>query len=373
MNTTRRTFVKSFLGGAVAVSTLPFLTGCGNITRKDIQTQNNIIPNENLDATLYDILYYASLAPSGHNAQPWFVKLLDNRNLIIGVEPKRRLPAVDPDNRETLLGIGAFLENLSIAAAVMGFEAQIEIIAKNPLDTEIAKVSLQKSAPVNYPLSRLTQRTTVRKNLLNKDLKEKDVKELGKYATGNFNYYNRNSEHSKYIIDAQIETYRVQAYRKDAMEELKHWFRLNNSDAEKYRDGLTLAGMGISGFPGWYIRNFMNNNDMVSESSLKISTDMNEAVVKEGAGWIVITSNSSGVSGIVDAGRKFEKIALAAIDQNIAIAPMMQILEEKKGKELFKTHHKPELIPQFILRVGYLDKYPEPVSLRRPVNWFIRK
>jgi len=31
------------------------------------------------------------------------------------------------------------------------------------------------------------------------------------------------------------------------------------------------------------------------------------------------------------------------------------------------------MIPQFLLRVGYLKRYPEPVSLRRPVNWFVQK
>jgi hypothetical protein len=30
------------------------------------------------------------------------------------------------------------------------------------------------------------------------------------------------------------------------------------------------------------------------------------------------------------------------------------------------------MIPQFVLRVGYLDPYPDPVSPRRPVNWFLR-
>jgi hypothetical protein len=30
------------------------------------------------------------------------------------------------------------------------------------------------------------------------------------------------------------------------------------------------------------------------------------------------------------------------------------------------------MIPQFVLRVGYIDKYPEPTTLRRPVSWFVK-
>jgi len=47
-------------------------------------------------------------------------------------------------------------------------------------------------------------------------------------------------------------------------------------------------------------------------------------------------------------------------------------LEEKNGQKNIKENHEPGVIPQFMLRVGYLNKYPDPVSLRRPVEWFVR-
>jgi hypothetical protein len=58
-----------------------------------------------LDRTRSALLYYASLAPSGHNSQPWYVKVLDQNRWIIGADPLRRLPAVDPHNREVLLSL----------------------------------------------------------------------------------------------------------------------------------------------------------------------------------------------------------------------------------------------------------------------------
>jgi hypothetical protein len=56
----------------------------------------------------------------------------------------------------------------------------------------------------------------------------------------------------------------------------------------------------------------------------------------------------------------------------VAIHPMTQMLEEEKWRPRITGDHDGEMIPQFILRVGYLDRYPEPVSLRRPVSWFVR-
>ena len=39
-------------------------------------------------------------------------------------------------------------------------------------------------------------------------------------------------------------------------------------------------------------------------------------------------------------------------------------------KAIEQANHEPETIPQFMLRVGYVDKYPNPVTVRRSVNWF---
>ena len=61
-----------------------------------------------------------------------------------------------------------------------------------------------------------------------------------------------------------------------------------------------------------------------------------------------------------------------ARERMIAVHPMTQMLEEETWRKEIASKHRPGLLPQFILRVGYLDSYPDPVSLRRPVSWFVR-
>ncbi|UCD81348.1 MAG: hypothetical protein JSW26_07950 [Desulfobacterales bacterium] len=51
---------------------------------------------------------------------------------------------------------------------------------------------------------------------------------------------------------------------------------------------------------------------------------------------------------------------------------MTQYLEEEAGLNQIAANQHQNLIPQFILRVNYLERYPEPVSLRRPVSWFVK-
>jgi hypothetical protein len=51
---------------------------------------------------------------------------------------------------------------------------------------------------------------------------------------------------------------------------------------------------------------------------------------------------------------------------------MTQYLEEESGLKQIAAEHEQRVIPQFVLRIGYMNTYPDPVSLRRPVSWFLR-
>jgi hypothetical protein len=76
---------------------------------------------------------------------------------------------------------------------------------------------------------------------------------------------------------------------------------------------------------------------------------------------------------LIDTGRRFERMALRAREYGLGIHPMTQMLEEKQGIEQIAGSHGSGFYPQFVLRVGYLETYPQPVSLRRPVDWFVTK
>ena len=66
-----------------------------------------------------DLVRYATLAPSGHNTQPWRFRLHDG-GIDIVPEFTRRPPVVDPDDHHLFIGLGAAAENLALAAAASG-------------------------------------------------------------------------------------------------------------------------------------------------------------------------------------------------------------------------------------------------------------
>lgn len=52
--------------------------------------------------------------------------------------------------------------------------------------------------------------------------------------------------------------------------------------------------------------------------------------------------------------------------------PMTQMLEEVPWRDTMAATLDIDAVPQFLLRVGYVDTYPEPMGVRMPLGWFVR-
>jgi nitroreductase len=374
MKLNRRSFLKKALtAGSLAAGTGTLLAACSGTRRSDLSDRP--LPEttiKQLDKVGHSILYHASLAPSGHNSQPWYVRILNQNEWIIGADPDRRLNAVDPDNREVMLSIGAFAENLSLAAGTFGLKAEMVVTAKSPFDREIIKVKLKNANTVAYPLQRITQRMTAKHGYHPSEIKKEDIQALSEHLNGRLYYFPGGTAHARCIEEGAVENFRNQVQRDEAQREMVRWVRLSDKDAERHRDGLTVEGMEIRGLKGWFVRNFTNPEDFMKPAFRKQSVDQIAKLARQGGGWLVITSEGRTVADLIDCGRRFERMFLSARERNIAIQPMTQYLEEESGLKQIAAEHGQRVIPQFILRIGYLDAYPDPVSLRRPVSWFIR-
>ena len=374
MKTDRREFLKTGLAaGTLLTGAGALFASCSAVTRADLPVAPASDPAiAGLDRRRLSILHHASLAPSGHNSQPWRVTIENADRWIIGADPARRLPAVDPANREVMLSLGAFAENLSLAAGTFGLTADLQVVAGSGFDPAIIEVTLKEVRPVDYPLARITTRRTVKHGHLPGEIRKQDVAALSCHMKGRLFYFPRGTAHARCIEEGTIENFRIQSKRDRAQQELVKWVRLRNADARRHRDGLTPAAMEIDGVAGWFVRNFSRPADFLKDSFRRQGVQLTEKLAREGGGWFVITSKGNTVADLIDTGRKFERLALLARERGIAIHPMTQYLEEQHGRQEIADSHAAGVIPQFVLRVGYLSRYPEPVSLRRPVSWFVQ-
>jgi len=370
MKMNRREILKATGGGILMISGISLITGCGSRVLRGKGSEPGKITG--LTKEEYDILYMASLAPSGHNAQPWTVKVIGAGHWIIGSEPTRWLPQVDPENRELLLSVGAFLENLDIAAGVHGFRTEIRVIAKKGSDPDIADLRLVKDRVREFPMEKVKMRRTIRKGYTDRPLKKADLDFIIGNDKKGARIINAGSREDRLLREGTIEANRVQAWRDPAQEELSRWIRFSREDAEKYRNGITPASMEIEGAAGWFVSHFFDSKSVLSKSFREKGIEGVVEQVRIMGGWLLLSSRDSSVPEILETGRRFQRIWLRVRERKIAIHPMTQMLEEKPWMNSIRGDLGVNGQVQFILRAGYVKSYPAPVSLRMPVAWFMK-
>ncbi len=71
-----------------------------------------------------DLIRYATLAPNGHNTQPWRFHSGESRIEILP-DFSRRTPVVDPDDHHIFVSLGCVAENLALAAGARGHPGEL--------------------------------------------------------------------------------------------------------------------------------------------------------------------------------------------------------------------------------------------------------
>lgn len=314
------------------------------------------------------ILGNASHAPSGHNTQPWTVKIISESEWIIGWDKSRSLPAVDPGNRELLLSIGTFCEAIKIAAKNEGLESRIEVTGKTNFSHDLARIKFSKSESSGRMIDALQKRRTIKNGHQSRPIEDGDLKYITSGVHSGIYSFNKESREAAIIEAAVLESNKIQAWRDDAQGELAAWIRWSDSDVKKYRNGLSPAGMEITGFGGWYVRHFFNKEDVMSKSFRGQTVDIIKKFLSSYGSWIIITSKKDDCESLINTGGDFLKLSLNSVNKKIALHPMTQPLEEKGFLDNLRKELRIKEKIQFILRAGYVEEYPLPVSERMPVE-----
>ena len=369
----RRKFI-----GAMAAGSVLMIGGTGylfsdknNMVR--INQENQVKTKTFINSDEREILYLASLAPSGHNTQPWFIKYIKPYHWIVCNDKNKWLPAVDPTQRETMLSIGAFLQNMEYAANNLGYDFQINQLASKNQDEDIAEIKLIKSKnTMKFDINTILNRRTLRSDFLDEFIKIEDYNGLFEYEEEYLTFIPKGTAEWKYLNEQTVEANKIQSFRDPAEKELSEWIRFSNKDAEKNRDGLTPATMEIEGISGWIVRNFYDKESVMKDNFRNRNIENVIKQVSQSSGWLLITSKDNSVNSLLETGKRMQRIFLKVREKSIAIHPMTQILEEPSTNKTVNNALGIKDDIQFILRLGYVADYPKPVSLRRPVDWFIK-
>ena len=316
------------------------------------------------------ILHYASLAGSSHNSQPWRVEVFGRDSLLVFADTTRSLPVVDHSGRELHISIGAFLENLRIAAASLSYVAEIDPLpgeASGPL----ARIRLVPGQGLReeFKPEDLERRTTSRIPFGTAPIRPQDVEALLRIDRQSVHLFPADSPEGRLIATGEVAAYRQQARDPLAQEELARWIRFSDRDVLARRDGLTTAGMGIDGLAGLYVRHVYTPEDSRTEAFVSKGIEKTVRQVEGAGGWIVLTQRDD-ASGWLRVGRLYERLNLECRRLGLGFHPMNQIVEERGfGERIASQLRLPGKI-LFVARTGYVQSNPDPVSPRRPADSF---
>lgn len=212
----------------------------------------------------------------------------------------------------------------------------------------------------------------MRADFLGDLLKKKDVNYLLNEEAGFVHFIPNTARECKFLNEQTIEVNRIQSYRDSAQEELSEWDRFSSGDARKHGDGFTTTSMDTNGLAGFFVRNVYDKSSAMKNSFRDQNIDNVRSEVATSGGWLLITSQDNETATLLEAGKRMQRLFLKVRGKGIAQHPMSQILEESPFNHAVNVSiGLPDPI-QFILRVGYVKRYPDPVSIRRPVDWFVR-
>jgi hypothetical protein len=309
-------------------------------------------------------LSYALLAPNPHNRQPWLVELEGEDALTLYVDLQRRLPATDPFDRQIVIGCGAFLELLRLAAAQEGYDTLIEPFPDGEdmatLDARpVARVRLVPASVAPDPLfahvlSRRSNKEPYKPKDVPADTLQSLIDEAASYGqtsggTGNTSLAAR-------LRDLTWRAHQIEVMTPYTNQESIDLMRIGTAEVKANPDGIELEGpmIGLGKAIGLITRKSLADP---SSEGFRQGLAIYEALAMSARGFIWIANDNQTRADQIAAGRAYVRMNLRATALGLGVHPWSQSLQEyPEMAPLYAEVH--DLIGggkrlQMLVRTGY--------------------
>ena len=300
-------------------------------------------------------------APSGHNTQPW--KFRQNESAVeIRPDFDRRLPVVDPDDRELFVSLGCAAENLCLAAQTKGYKSAVSVGDKGVITVSLAEEAGVKPSPL---FNQIDARQTNRSVYTGEEIALDSLKKLQSIRSEkgiSVHYYARQTKQfndiEQYVLQGNTRQMQKEAFKA----ELKSWMRFNKKHQDQTLDGLSYAVFGAPNVPRWMAEPIMS-----MAINAKTQNKADHKKIASASHLILFTTRENSRSEWVNLGRTLQRFLLTATELGIAHAYLNQPNEEAKiAAEMAKTLDLDGEYPTVLLRIGYGEQ--QAYSKRRPVE-----
>ena len=347
------------LATAAGVSWLG-VRGMGSMTEYDAvvaQTRSGL----SAQSGLHDLVRYATLAPNGHNTQPWRFRSGDRRIEILP-DLSRQTPVVDPDDHHLFVSLGGAAENIVIAGSAMGSPGEISFdpTGQGGLAFDYRDGPARGSALCDA----IPRRQSTRTPYDGRSVSVADLRTLAEAARlpGVDLVLITDRSGVNRVRDLVIEGNTRQLSDPKFVRELKSWVRFSPRQAMQTSDGLFSVLSGNPPLPAWL-------GPMIFDATFKakIENDRYARQLDSSAGVAVFVGERADLDHWTRVGRASQRFALQATVLGLKIAhinPPVEVpmLRSALASVIGAGGRRPDLV----MRFGYGPTLP--FSARRPPN-----
>ena len=308
-----------------------------------------------------DFIRYATLAPNGHNTQPWRFRVGQNRIEIVP-DFSRRTPIVDPDDHHIFVSLGCAAENLALAAAARGHPGEVGFEPANDGTVVLIFGDGRHASPALFDA--IPRRQSTRADYDGKSIATSDLEMLARAAIvpGVDLVLITERPQIDRVRDLVVAGNSIQMADAAFVRELRSWLRFSPREAMQTGDGLFSAASGSPTLPSWLGPRVFDWVFTVDGENEKYARQL-----RSSAGIAVFVSQKEDREHWVLAGRACQRFALQATALGLKHAFINQPVEVARLRpELASLIGMAGRRPDLVMRFGYGPTLP--YSARRPVD-----
>jgi nitroreductase len=308
------------------------------------------------------LVNYATLAPSGHNTQPWKFEIR-GPVLELRADFSRSMPVTDPDGRELVMSCGAALLYLRVAVRNFGHTGRAEPCPDPDQPDLLARLTLTGRAPAGRTdhnlFKAIGERRTARVAFGPREIPRALLYRWQRAAMYEDAWLHlvESPETRRHIAELIAEGDSILGQNSDYRTEIARWMR-SNDDAG--RDGLPGYSIGLGA-----LSSRVAPCGMFPHGHVQAMHDLD--LVLKAPAFVVLGTGEDDRTAWMTAGQALARVLLAAQVEGASASFFLQPVELPHLRERLMSLMPEETgYPQITFRLGYGPRVPP--TPRRPLS-----
>lgn len=384
MPTTRRNLIRVLAGTGLVLGAGAFgLTRCDPMPEEAIVAWGGPGPQETEPRRR--ALAFALLAPNPHNKQPWIADLRRPGEITFLCDRDRLLPQTDPVSRQIVIGCGAFLELLRMAAAAQGFRTDLTLFPDGAWsegavgELPLARIvfTADPAVPQDPLFAHVLTRRTGRVAYDDAAPADAAVAPLAAAVAGLPVGFGWTADPGRVgaLKDLAVRAWGVEVETDATYYESVDVYRITGAEIARHRDGLSMHGPFM-----WWMNAFRLFTQERARAGDRFLRDQslafyNGLIASSPAfAWLVTAANDRATQ--LAAGAAYLRLNLAATGAGLSMQPLSQALQEFPEMRALYAEQKAALgateseTVQMFVRLGRAT--PPGPAPRRPLDAILR-